>query len=99
MLFILYKLSPKNNFLSIICLFWSLIRKKIKKTNHKDRSWGSKVFANGEDAHTLRLASKLADLRAEYVNLLSLREISSNQTLPNNKIDLSRLTGLFCWQG
>ena len=29
---------------------------------------GSWVFAKGEDTHALRLASNLADLRAEYAN-------------------------------
>ena len=46
---------------------------------------GSKVFADGEYIHALRLKSKLFDLRSGYVNLHSLREISSNQAYPTTK--------------
>ena len=39
--------------------------------DHKDRRIG-RVFAYGEDTHTLRLKSKLFDLRVGYVNRHSL---------------------------
>ena len=44
-----------------------------------------KVFALGEDTPAFRLASKLADLQAEYVNLISLREIILNLLTPTTK--------------
>ncbi len=47
----------------------------------------SKVFARGEDIHTLRLKSELFELRVGYANLLSLRdkESKSNQGTSANK--------------
>ena len=49
-------------------------RKQPQGQKMKSGGLSDRVFACGEDAHTLRLVSELPDLRVAHVHLHSLRE-------------------------
>ncbi len=60
----------------------------------------ARVFANGEDTHTLRLASELADLRAGYANPILAQWASAGfeATVRCQKKKTTARVGFFFWQ-
>ena len=89
---------------------FALLRAKLESIYHKQQNRPalgtgliakSKVFAYGEDTHALRLTSKLADLRARYVNLQPFALLRAKFKLIYHKQQNRPVlgTGLFCWQG
>ena len=63
----------------------------------------TRVFTCGEDTLALRLASQLADLRAEYVNRIPLRvargaRLKARATPPKVKKTTSRMGSRFLWR-
>ena len=63
----------------------------------KSGGLSDRVFACGEDAHTLRLVSQLPDLRVVHVHLHSLREQDRIKSHKKKKSNQTIRSSCFFW--